>query len=60
MEKSYVDMSVKHDASEYLIVNSFSNSSEKDALPLLRWMSGPYFGERRWIQLPWPLDEEIT
>ena len=27
IEKSYVDMSVKHDASEYLIVTGFSNSS---------------------------------
>ena len=27
-EKSYVDMSVKYDASEYLRVNGFCNSSE--------------------------------
>ena len=28
LEKSYVDMSVKYDASEYLTVNGFSNTSE--------------------------------
>ena len=41
-EKSYVVMAVKYDASEYSIVNGFSNTSEQAASPLLPWMSPPY------------------